>query len=278
MSTHRDRFTLRYRVRPGDPPACELLARESRLSKTAVKQAMNKGAVWLSRPGAKRRRLRRATAELRPGELLELYYDARILAATAPAPRLIADRRAYSLWYKPAGMVAQGTDYGDHCALTRLAGQALGGRAVWLVHRLDREAAGLMLLAHEAAAARALSAQFREGSVDKRYRVQVRGRPEASGRIELPLDGKPALTQYRLLRYDPESDCSVLEVRLHSGRLHQIRRHLEAVGHPVMGDPRYGRANKNRAGLRLVATVLRFRCPCLGREVEYRLEEAAVGF
>lgn len=128
------------------------------------------------------------------------------------------------------------------------------------------------------AAPGALSALFRDGRIEKRYRVQVRGRTAEAGRIELPLDGKPACSDYRLLGYDQAADVATLEVVIQTGRLHQIRRHLEAVGHPVMGDPRYGAGNKNREGLRLVAAGLAFTCPLQRRRVEFALDEADIGF
>jgi tRNA pseudouridine32 synthase/23S rRNA pseudouridine746 synthase len=147
-------------------------------------------------------------------------------------------------------------------------------RRVLPVHRLDREAAGLVLVAHDRAAAARLSDLFRSRAVQKRYRIVVRGNPAAglpSGRIERPLDGRPALTHVTHQAYDPTSDTSVLEVRTATGRKHQIRRHLALVGHPVMGDPRYGTGNKNLTGLQLAAVGLTFTCPFTRREVRVDL-------
>src|SRR5690606_8635717 len=112
--------------------------------KGRIKDAMNKGAVWHKR-GSKTRRLRRATQILSAGDELALYYNPDVLALVPPAPVLLADESQYSVWIKPAGLLAQGSQEGDHCALLRLAELALG-RPVFLVHRLDREAAGLMLI------------------------------------------------------------------------------------------------------------------------------------
>lgn len=77
----------------------------------------------------------------------------------------------------------------------------------------------------------------------------VRGNPgpaDQSGVIELSLDGKPAQTEYRMRSYDPDTDTARLDVVMKTGRLHQIRRHLDMIGDSVMGDPRYGRNNKNK--------------------------------
>jgi tRNA pseudouridine32 synthase/23S rRNA pseudouridine746 synthase len=80
-----------------------------------------------------------------------------------------------------------------------------------------------------------------------------------------------------LSSHDEASDRAVLEVRLDTGRLHQIRRHLDALGHPVIGDPRYGKGNKDPDGLRLVAYVLQLRCPYSGRPLAFQLAEADIG-
>jgi tRNA pseudouridine32 synthase/23S rRNA pseudouridine746 synthase len=202
-----------------------------------------------------------------------------LLAVTPPALRLVADRRRYSVWFKPAGVLAEATDYGDHCAMERLVAQVLQPeRPVFIVHRLDREAQGLMLVAHDRDAAARLSRLFGGSAVDKRYRVQVRGRLAEPGTVEQALDGKPARTDYLPLDYDAGADVTTLEVRIHTGRLHQIRRHLEGIGHPVMGDPRYGRGNKNTAGLRLAAARLAFADPFSGEALSLALAPAEVGF
>ncbi len=266
-------LTRTITVAQGPPAtACELLAAAAGLPKGRIKDAMTKGAVWL-RHGGKRRRLRRATALPAPGDVLELFYDEELLVREPPLPRCLADERHYTIWYKPPGLLAQGNDYGDHCSLLRQA-ELHTRRPVFLVHRLDREAAGLMLVAHTREAAARLSRLFREKRIDKLYRVRVRGRlPAPGGVIALPLDGKPARTEYTVSRYDSATDTTLAEVRLASGRLHQIRRHLALLGHPVMGDPRYGTGNKDAAGLQLLAAGLAFRCPFGGALSSYALPE-----
>ena len=85
---------------------------------------------------------------------IELYYDRRVLDAEPEAPRLIADESDYSVWFKPFGVLSQGSRWGDHCAMTRCAEKALSPeRPALVVHRLDRAATGLMLLAHRKRAA-----------------------------------------------------------------------------------------------------------------------------
>lgn len=264
--------TLKHVVTATDTlTACDLLAQRSGLSKSKIKDAMNKGAVWLAPARGAMKRLRRATATLRAGERIELHYNAEVLARSVPPAPLLADRGQFSVWCKPASMLAQGTFEGDHCALLRQAELHFKPpRPALLVHRLDREASGVMLVAHSRDAAARLSRLFEMQQVRKRYRVDVRGRPaQEHGRIDTLLDGKPALTDYAVLAYDAEHDIATLDVRIATGRLHQIRRHCADIGHGVIGDPKYGRGNKDPGGLRLVAVSLAFRCPFTGRDVEF---------
>jgi tRNA pseudouridine32 synthase/23S rRNA pseudouridine746 synthase len=131
-----------------------------------------------------------------------------------------------------------------------------------------------MILAHSKTAAAKLSKLLQDNAIDKQYRVTVLGCPSPEqGQIELPLDGKPAVTRYTLTSHDQASDTSVVEVTLKTGRLHQIRRHFAMLGHPVLGDPKYGVGNKNSTGMELVAHRLVFRCPITRKEVRISLDE-----
>ena len=267
-----ERFTLKKTVAKDDPTtACDFLSQHSGLSKTRIKDAMNKGAVWLSRPKGRSNRIRKATAALKAGDSLALYYDAGLLSLAPPAPDCLSDQNRYSVWFKPAGLLTQGTRYGDHCSLLRQAELFFKSkRAVFPVHRLDREASGLVLIAHDKVAAGRLSALFRSQQIIKRYRAQVLGDPAAEGHpstIDQPLEGKAAVTEFTVTGYDPALNISLVDIIIHTGRKHQIRRHFEAIGFPVIGDPLYGSGNKNKAGLKLAATSLEFQCPIQGKNM-----------
>lgn len=256
-----------------------LAAAAPELAKGRLKDAMNKGAVQLLAKPVKR--LRRAQQALKAGQVLQLHYDADILSRSCPPASLIADYRAYSIWFKPAVMLSQGNEWGDHLSLLRFAEQHFGSsRPVFLVHRLDREASGLVLIAHTKAAAAAFSKLIAAQQLSKTYLVQVKGQlaPNllATGQIALPLDGKACLSRFKLLAVDQTTDSSWLEIDLISGRKHQIRRHFAAVGHPVMGDPRYGEANKNQTGLALQALALAFICPLQHHERAIVLDRGLV--
>jgi tRNA pseudouridine32 synthase/23S rRNA pseudouridine746 synthase len=91
--------------------------------------------------------------------------------------------------------------------------------------------------------------------------------PEKSeGIIDDPIDGKFAVSRYRVIARNPEKATSTLLVEIETGRMHQIRRHLAGAGIPVMGDPRYGTGNKDGRPMRLTACELSWRCPITGEE------------
>jgi len=257
--------------------ACDFLSVKTGLPKARVKDAMNKGAVLLKMKNNRMKRLRRASTKLKPGDQIEFYYDEKTLALRPPEAKCLNNQKHYSLWFKPSGLLAQGTQYGDHCSLKRQAELYFqSSREIFLVHRLDREASGIMLLAHSKDAAAKLSWLFQKNLVSKRYLVEILGNLEGEynhSTIDLQLDGKPSLTEFRVLSYNPETNTSIADVSITTGRLHQIRRHFDMIGFPVIGDPKYGTGNKNTEGLRLSAVSLKFICPFLKQEVEYKIAE-----
>lgn len=327
----------------GDLPV-DCLVAASGLSKNQIKDAMTKGAVWLSCPilqnapkppadavtddgepndgelddgqaadpwakawskasssseakslpkprpiqqytgqYTKPKRLRRAKKGLKAGDRLSLHYDAKVLASTCPAAELIADEGSYSVWHKPAGMLCQGSRWGDHTTIVRWAENNLvPQRTAFVVHRIDRMTAGLLVVAHSKKAAAHLSKQFADRSVEKTYRAIVEGQftSPLPFLIENALDEKACLTtivsaqkaeqffavqsQYGELAeqmvMDKESDYSELEVRITTGRKHQVRRHLLAFGLPVVGDRLYGNAEP-AVDLQLRSVILRLQDP-----------------
>jgi 23S rRNA pseudouridine1911/1915/1917 synthase len=165
---------------------------------------------------------------------------------------------------KPAGLVvhpAAGNYDGTlvnallhHCA-GRLSG--IGGVArPGIVHRIDKDTSGLLVVAKTNPAHEGLSAQFARHSIIRRYKAIVAGVP-TSGSIDAPLArsphdrkkvaiqprGKCAVTHYALLT--ALKDAALIECRLETGRTHQIRVHLSSIGHPLLGDPVYGQTRPN---------------------------------
>jgi tRNA pseudouridine32 synthase / 23S rRNA pseudouridine746 synthase len=249
--------------------AASLLASETGLSKQKIKSAMKQGAVWLTQ-GKTNKRLRQENFLLKFGDKLDIYYDENLLRTQPAQPVLIKDEGAYSVWYKPYGLLAQGSLWGDSHAIDRYAELNLTPqRPALVVHRLDREAQGLMLLAHNKKIARYLSQLFQDRQVTKHYRALVQGNivqgNMGSEKIILNknIDGKTALTTVTPLHYDKETNRSLLSINIETGRKHQIRRHLSDYGFPIIGDGLYGGKIKSPASqtLQLLSVYLAFVCP-----------------
>lgn len=162
---------------------------------------------------------------------------------------------------KPAGLLVHRTilAQAEEFALQRVRAQT--GRRVYAIHRLDRPTSGVLVFGLSREAAVAVSKQFEERQVQKRYLAVVRGWPEENGVIDCPLRDapdlavRPALTRYRVLarvelpvavgRY-PTSRYAVVDAQPLTGRYHQIRRHFHHVFHPIIGDTSHGEGRHNR--------------------------------
>ena len=253
--------------------APELLAGSSGLSRQQVKSAMTKGAVWLTR-GSNTQRLRRAKRKLFPGDEIHFYYDTEVLAEEPVEPALVADVGGYSVWNKPYGLRSQGSKWGDHCTVVRWAERNLQPeRPAFTVHRLDRAANGLILIAHSKAMAAALSQLFSTRAIEKRYRAWVVGDLSEQAedvRVDEDIDGKQAISEVSFQALSENRERSLVEVRIETGRKHQVRRHLAHLGHPILGDRLYGDGENDGVDLQLTAYLLAFRCPVSGKRVEYR--------
>lgn len=261
-------------VEASDQNAVDLLQQASGLAKQRIKFAMTQGAVWLTRADHTQR-LRRAKRKLREGDELHLYYDEDVLAEIPPEPELVADVGDYSVWNKPYGLRSQGSKWGDHCTVVRWAERHLRPeRPAFTVHRLDRAANGLILVAHSRSMAAALSKIFQSRKVEKRYLAYVTGdmsdQPNPL-RIEEPIDDRNAVSEVTFEEANADKTQSLVEVRIETGRKHQIRRHLADLGYPVIGDRLYGTGEEDGVDLQLTAYLLAFRCPVSGEKVEYRL-------
>jgi len=250
--------------------AVDALSDATGLPKQRIKDAMAKGACWWTQKG-KQIRLRKAKREVRAGTRLQLFYDESVLARKPESAELIADMGRYSVWFKPHGMLAQGSQWGDHCSLLRWVEVELK-RDCFLVHRLDADAAGLMLIAHDSKAAGALSQCFSGRTITKHYRACVTGCLNASGQlIDAPVEGKSAISHVTTLVCDEVHQSSLVHVSIETGRKHQIRRHLAGIGHPIIGDRIYGRPAD--VPLQLLACSLEFDCPLTGRLVKLKVPE-----
>lgn len=235
-----------------------------RWSRTRLQQWIRDGHVRVDgSPASPGRRLR-------GGESIEVAPPApapSVLEPVAMPLEVLYRDDALLVLVKPAGLVVH-PGAGTHgptlvhgllalgVGLSGIGGEQRPG----IVHRLDRDTSGVMVVACRDDAHRALSDAFRRREVEKEYRAICWGRPTpAEGRIELPIGRDPrrrttmstrgtrlrdARTGYRVLEALP--GFSVLALRIETGRTHQIRAHLRALGHPVVGDRAYGGAGWQR--------------------------------
>jgi 23S rRNA pseudouridine1911/1915/1917 synthase len=266
------------------------LARERGITRHAAHTLIAAGAVRVNRrPG-------------RPGQRVggtdQIEVSLPAAAATTPPPPTPAPAVDLVVVYedewlavidKPAGLVvhpAPGHPDGTLADGLRQRGTVwslLGGEErPGIVHRLDRDTSGLLVVAKSEAAHRHLAAQLQERSLTRLYWALVAGGlSEASATVEAPIGrdpkdrkrmavvdgGRSAITDFRVIARHPHT--TELEVRLRTGRTHQIRVHLAYIGHPVVGDPVYGRRNDGAARLALHAQELRFAHPADGREMAF---------
>jgi tRNA pseudouridine32 synthase/23S rRNA pseudouridine746 synthase len=244
-------------VSDGDPlVACDYFSLKTGLSKALVKKIMTNGGAWQVK-GKKKNRLRKAKKDLKVGDKVEFYYDSKIPEIETSGIKCMFETRSYGVWFKPANVLSQGTKFGDHGSIQRHV-EKLRGRDVYLVNRLDKETAGLIVLAYNPKAQKAF-ANIWSKKVRKFYQAIVLGHLEEDGEITKDLEGKKAKTVYQVSKV--LKNTTKVEVEILTGRKHQIRIHFDFIGHPVMGDPKYGEGNKNREGLKLMATKLEFSDP-----------------
>lgn len=193
---------------------------------------------------------------------------------------------------KPQGMVvhpAPGHENGtlvngllDHAPLATVNGELRPG----IVHRIDKDTSGLLMVAKNDQAMLSLSAQLKAKTNQRKYLAIVHGNfKEEAGTINAPIgrskkdrkkmaiveDGRPAVTHFKVL--ERFTDYTLIECELETGRTHQIRVHLKYIGHPVAGDPLYGPRNTLKGnGQFLHAKLLGFKHPRTGEELAFEVD------
>jgi 23S rRNA pseudouridine1911/1915/1917 synthase len=282
-----DRFLARRLAEPGASPGAGFS--RSRLKQLIEEGRLSEGGATLSDPSRKVKAGQvftlvvpapeRARPEGQAIDLAVVYEDSDLIVVDKPAGMVVHPAPG-----NPEGTLVNALI--GHCGDT-LSG--IGGeRRPGIVHRLDKDTSGLIVAAKNDAAHQALAADFAARRIERRYLAVVWGTPlPREGEIEGAIGrhrtdrkrmavvgrgGKPALTRYRVLEALGPA-ASLIECRLATGRTHQIRVHLAASGHPLLGDPVYGRETAER----------RARLSAAGREAlagfrRQALHAASLGF
>ena len=239
-----------------------LAARFDELSRNRVQQLIKAGAVQLNGHPTRASYLLRAddriALDLPQARPLELQPEAIPLQILFEDEHLLVLDKAAAMTVHPApgswtGTLVQALLH--HCRdLSGINGVLRPG----IVHRLDRDTTGLLVVAKNDAAHRTLADQLAQRLIERSYQALVWGHPEEAGTIDGPINrhpkqrqkmavlpgGRPAVTHFEVL--ERFAFTSLLEVRLDTGRTHQIRVHLHYLGFPVFGDPLYGGRNQSR--------------------------------
>ncbi len=253
----------RYRVVPGQAgDLVGFLAAARGESRRAAKRLLDERRVFVNG-----RRVWMARHALRAGDTVEVQPPA-ARAASDTLPVLV-EAGPWRIADKPAGLLSNGD---PSSVESRLRAQ-LGLPELTAVHRLDRDTTGCLLLARTRSDAERLFPLFRERRVRKTYLALVFGRVGADVReIRSPIDGEEAVSFLRVV--DANDEASLVEVRIETGRTHQIRKHLLEIGHPIAGDRAYGNSRARDARARalprqmLHAARLSFEDPGTGERVK----------
>lgn len=275
-----------------------LAGREPSLSRAALQRLIDEGKIRVNAG------LVKPSYKIRPGDRIVLLVPRAEPLDIRPEPiplEILFEDASVLVLNKPAGLVvhpAPGHWSGTlvnallhHFATPEGSLSSIGGRErPGLVHRLDKETSGVMVVAKSDSAHRALAAQFKQHTITRAYEALVWGRvKKAAGLVEIAIGrdikqrkkfsartarARASATQYRVRERFP-TGATLVEVTPRTGRTHQIRVHLAAIGHPILGDPTYGgRRVRELAGLvvprvMLHARTLGFAHPETGRYVEF---------
>ena len=255
------------------------------LSRAQAKELIERGVTIDGDPGSPRTRVRAGARLVFPspdfGESLEpepvqfdvLYEDDDVIVVGKPAGLVVHPGSGQRKGTLAAGLLHRYPEI-----------EGVGAATRWgLVHRLDKDTSGALIVARSGKAYDDLSIQIRQRKVERSYLALVDGVPGSpTGTIDAPIGrdpdqptrravvrgGRPARTHFSIREEFPSSSCALLELRLETGRTHQIRVHLAAIGHPIIGDRTYGKTTAVRSPRSFLhAWAVEFAHPIDGRRM-----------
>jgi 23S rRNA pseudouridine1911/1915/1917 synthase len=257
-----------------------LAARVPGLSRRRARLLLDIGGVFVDG-----RRIKVAGRLVRLGEKIIVNQGGALERATQKLgrdARAVDDSRlpAYAIVFededvvvvdKPSGLLTAPTPESDRGNLAGLLGRRADGGPVLVVHRIDLETSGLLVFAKTDLANRALSEKFRAHDLGREYLAVVAGAfPDDVRVVDRAIEGRRAVTHVAVVER-LGARATVLRCRLETGRTHQIRLHVLAEGHPVLGDPRYGGPPLSPRAPRMAlhATLLAFAHPRTGAPLSF---------
>jgi len=245
-------------------------------SRKGMKKAIDRGEVRVNDETAGTGKF------VKTGDLIELMD----LQKTPPKPyefkiSVVFEDDFIAVMNKPAGLVTSGNQFKtlQNCLVANLQTSTAVDvlKFPQVVHRLDAPTSGLVLVAKTAQARITLSKIFENREIKKTYQAVVIGQPKDKGKIDIEVDKKSAFTEYEVSQTVPSlrnTHLSLLNLKPKTGRTHQLRKHLAAIGHPIFGDKLYGKEGEiyKGKGLFLAAVRLEFSHPITGEEMNISIE------
>ncbi len=237
--------------------AIDFLVEKTSMSASLIKKIMIFGGCFHKKQNlGKKIRLRRAKYILHKGDFIELYFDPKIDFNQQFFPEELMVGKDFSIWFKPTGMHSQGTKYGDGNSLFHHVEKSTT-KPCFLIHRLDQEVSGLLLIGHSKEFTGLISKNWNTDLIEKYYEAIVESIYSGEMIITTPLDKLEAKTE--IIKKMPMEKGEKLLIKIHTGRLHQIRRHLAGQTFPIVGDKKYGSTIKCQ--IKLMSTRITFTHP-----------------
>jgi len=224
---------------------------------------------------------------LLPGQELSIQWKRTVEAAPLIGMSILYEDDDLIVIHKEAGLLSVGTSAEKELTafkqLTDYARTQKAANRIYVVHRLDRDTSGVMMFAKNKTVQQKLQNEWKSAVSERVYLAVVEGKvPKSSGTIRSWLkesktlkmysspnmnDGQEAITHYTRLK--TFATCSLLEIRLETGRKNQIRVHMQDIGHPIIGDKKYGAVRNTLGRLGLHASILAFTHPITGEKLRF---------